>query len=124
MKVETELSITISGGVAQAVEGDTQETLLARADSAMYEAKAAGRNGVFFHDGERLSTVQIAEAAPTVELVVEEAAAREGLVLKQQRTLQTVRAASLPLAHRLLARRATSRHKGFHGISSGSDAWT
>ena len=31
MKVETELSITISGGVAQAVEGDTQETLLARA---------------------------------------------------------------------------------------------
>ena len=67
VRVENELSITISGGVAQAVEGDTQDTLLARADGALYQAKSAGRNGIFYHDGEHIQAVQ-------PELLAEEAA--------------------------------------------------
>lgn len=52
--VEAEVSCTISGGVAQALEGDNPRTLLARADSALYSAKAAGRNFVFQHTGYQL----------------------------------------------------------------------
>ncbi len=58
----SQLSVTISGGVAQAAEGDTQDTLLARADSALYQAKSAGRNQVFYHDG-RLATMVAPEMA-------------------------------------------------------------
>ena len=61
-KVASQLSVTISGGVAQAAEGDTQDTLLARADSALYQAKSAGRNQVFYHDG-RLATMVAPEMA-------------------------------------------------------------
>jgi diguanylate cyclase (GGDEF)-like protein len=46
-QVADRLPVTISGGVAAAREGDSAETLLARADAAMYGAKAAGRNLVF-----------------------------------------------------------------------------
>jgi two-component system cell cycle response regulator len=41
------LSVTISIGVAASLRsGDTPQALLRRADAAMYEAKAAGRNRV------------------------------------------------------------------------------
>ena len=40
------LSMTLSIGVAEATGSDTEETLLKRADAALYRAKAAGRNGV------------------------------------------------------------------------------
>jgi GGDEF domain-containing protein len=66
-KVEKQLPITISGGVAMAIEGDTQDTLLARADHALYAAKSAGRNSVFYHDGTQANAVQ-------AELVTTEAA--------------------------------------------------
>ena len=49
--VERNLPLTISGGVAAAVDGDNPQTLLARADAALYSAKAAGRNRVYFHTG-------------------------------------------------------------------------
>lgn len=49
--IEEELSLTISGGVAEAVHGDTTQTLLSRADSALYSAKANGRNCLFQHTG-------------------------------------------------------------------------
>ena len=38
--------VTISIGVAQALDGDNVETVLSRADGALYEAKRAGRNRV------------------------------------------------------------------------------
>jgi diguanylate cyclase len=50
-RVEQQLPLTISGGVAVAADGDNPQTLLARADAALYSAKAAGRNHVFRHTG-------------------------------------------------------------------------
>ncbi|PWE16478.1 PleD family two-component system response regulator [Marinicauda salina] len=38
------LEVTVSAGVAEAVAGDTAETLMDRADAALYDAKAGGRN--------------------------------------------------------------------------------
>ncbi len=55
--VEGELPLTISGGVATAEQGDSPQTLLSRADSALYSAKAAGRNQIFRHDGEEIEPV-------------------------------------------------------------------
>jgi len=40
------LDVTISIGVASSLAGDKVDTLLKRADAAMYEAKASGRNRV------------------------------------------------------------------------------
>jgi diguanylate cyclase (GGDEF)-like protein len=42
-------SLTLTGGVSLAVEGDDPQTLLARADAALYAAKSAGRNRIFCH---------------------------------------------------------------------------
>lgn len=43
------IHLTISGGVAEAVNGDDVSSLLARADAALYEAKNTGRNRVMQH---------------------------------------------------------------------------
>jgi diguanylate cyclase (GGDEF)-like protein len=56
--VEERLPLTMSGGVAAAVENDTPQTLLSRADSALYSAKAAGRNRVYHHDGGDIEAVE------------------------------------------------------------------
>jgi diguanylate cyclase len=45
------LPVTISVGVAGALDGDSPRTILARADAALYSAKAAGRNRVYRHTG-------------------------------------------------------------------------
>jgi len=60
--------VSISGGVASATKDDTSQTLLARADSALYAAKAAGRNRVHYNCGVgiRPFTEEVALAAPTV----------------------------------------------------------
>ncbi len=62
-QVANRLSITVSGGVAAAKEDDTSELLIARADTALYSAKSAGRNCVFFHAGDSPERV-VAEEAP------------------------------------------------------------
>ena len=41
-----QLKITVSAGVAEISEGDSPESLVARADDALYEAKTGGRNQV------------------------------------------------------------------------------
>ena len=56
-RVEGNIPVTISGGVAGVLQGDTAETLLARADKALYDAKEAGRNRVFQHNGTKTSLV-------------------------------------------------------------------
>jgi diguanylate cyclase (GGDEF)-like protein len=50
--IETTLELTVSGGVASAM-GDTEtpESILQRADAALYAAKQSGRNQTFYHDG-------------------------------------------------------------------------
>jgi diguanylate cyclase (GGDEF)-like protein len=49
--VESSLGLTISGGVATALDGDNSQSLLSRADAALYSGKAAGRNRIFRHTG-------------------------------------------------------------------------
>jgi len=65
-EVEQRLKLTISGGIAAAHEGDTQHSLLARADSALYSAKSAGRNCCYRHDGEQTEPV-VEDVQPVVE---------------------------------------------------------
>ncbi len=65
-QVVQNMDITISIGMAAVTDGDTQQSLLARADSALYSAKTSGRNCVWRHDGE------------SVEPVVEEVALADG----------------------------------------------
>ena len=57
-KVHEKMPVTISGGVVAASPGDTKETLLERADAALYQSKMAGRNRVFKHDGAKLAPVE------------------------------------------------------------------
>jgi diguanylate cyclase len=45
---ETELRVTLSIGAAEATAFDTTESLLDRADTALYHVKESGRNGVCF----------------------------------------------------------------------------
>jgi diguanylate cyclase (GGDEF)-like protein len=51
-RIASEMTLTVSGGVAEALDGDSQDSLLARADSALYGAKSAGRNCVFQNTGD------------------------------------------------------------------------
>lgn len=66
-RVEALTSLTVSGGVACAEEVDDPQTLINRADTAMYSAKAAGRNLVFCHNGERIEPVAALENPGEVE---------------------------------------------------------
>ncbi len=57
-RAKEKLSVTISGGVAGVLQGDTPKSLLARADKALYDAKTSGRNRVFQHNGQQSSYVE------------------------------------------------------------------
>lgn len=59
--VETSLGLTISGGVANALDGDNAQSLLSRADSALYSGKAAGRNRIFRHTGVDIEPIVVEE---------------------------------------------------------------
>lgn len=49
-----DVHLTLSGGVAEAIDGDDTASLLSRADQALYQSKTTGRNRVFGHDGLRV----------------------------------------------------------------------
>lgn len=55
--IAEQLPITVSGGVAAALDGDVPDTLVARADAALYDAKTAGRNRVHLHTGQGLEPI-------------------------------------------------------------------
>ena len=67
-RIEQTMSITISGGVAMAEKGDTPVALFLRVDSALYSAKNAGRNCVFWHNGEYTEASAHAPAAVTAQV--------------------------------------------------------
>ena len=60
--IEEKLPVTISGGVTEALDGDSVQSIIARADEALYEAKTTGRNRVYRHDGQNVEC--ILEQAP------------------------------------------------------------
>ena len=62
-KIEAQIDLTVSGGVAQAVDGDTPQSLIARSDAASIARKAAGRNRVYQHTG-----CDIEPIVPEIEL--------------------------------------------------------
>jgi diguanylate cyclase (GGDEF)-like protein len=51
--VERKLTLTVSVGAAEALDGESPEDLLRRADAALYLAKSCGRNRVARHDGKQ-----------------------------------------------------------------------
>ena len=58
-RVADQTPVTISGGVTAALDGDTPESIMARADAALYDAKSSGRDCVFQHDGECICQVNV-----------------------------------------------------------------
>jgi diguanylate cyclase len=69
-RVEMQLPLTVSGGVAAAGEGDNSQTLLARADAALYSAKSAGRNRLFRHNGLTMQSANEAISEEGLEMPV------------------------------------------------------
>ncbi|MCG8586228.1 MAG: diguanylate cyclase [Pirellulales bacterium] len=55
--IEAETKMTISIGIAAALDGDSPESILARADKALYGAKAAGRNCCWQHTGDDVQAI-------------------------------------------------------------------
>jgi diguanylate cyclase (GGDEF)-like protein len=53
-RVEEQLSATVCCGIAEFQTGDESKTLLGRADSAFYSAKAAGLNRQYVHTGSQI----------------------------------------------------------------------
>lgn len=49
---DTPVNVTLSIGIAEACPGDTEETLIKRADDALYRVKKVGRNNVMFAENQ------------------------------------------------------------------------
>ncbi|MFN7627455.1 MAG: GGDEF domain-containing protein [Pirellula sp.] len=60
------LSATVSVGVSEANNFDTPESVLKRADSALYDAKRAGRNRCFYRECGKDSSEQILGAGASI----------------------------------------------------------
>lgn len=62
-----DVKITISGGVATANDGEDLQSLVARADKALYYAKETGRNRVCGDDGTHISVFVATDAGELAE---------------------------------------------------------
>ncbi len=67
--IQEQLSVTVSGGTAEAIKGDNSRTLLGRADSALYAAKSGGRNQVHQHNGESIEPIGEAAGETTLPMM-------------------------------------------------------
>jgi diguanylate cyclase (GGDEF)-like protein len=81
-------SLTVSAGVAMVTEGDDAKIFLTRADSALYAAKAAGRNTVYCHNGEdafpaKSQDLMAEPAPPSGRKSAEQSATAEPVVEKK-----------------------------------------
>jgi diguanylate cyclase (GGDEF)-like protein len=75
--VSEQLRLTASIGLSESVTDDDARTLLGRADSALYSARAAGGNAQFSHTGEAIRSQTEIMAAPPNESAQESATKRE-----------------------------------------------
>jgi diguanylate cyclase len=70
-----QLAITTSAGLATVQVSELPESLIHRADAALYAAKAAGRNCAYLHDGERCRPAAVGDlgdqtpTSPAADLV-------------------------------------------------------
>ena len=58
LAAEKKISLTVSIGLAAARRDETTYDLIGRADAALYAAKRAGRDRVFFHDGTQVQPLK------------------------------------------------------------------
>jgi predicted signal transduction protein with EAL and GGDEF domain len=65
-RVEQELATSVCCGITQAHGGDDARSIFARADSALYSAKAAGTNRLFVHSGSHIREHNPVVAASSV----------------------------------------------------------
>jgi diguanylate cyclase (GGDEF)-like protein len=75
-RVIEDLTTSVCCGLTEVQSGDDARTLLARADSALYSAKAAGSNRSFVHTGAHIREHQLAittqaEAAPPAQALAD-----------------------------------------------------
>lgn len=68
---EKVLKVTVSVGVSIAGIGDDADTLIHRADAAMYAAKNGGRNNVHIHDGSSCNPLRVSDAGREHDHVVD-----------------------------------------------------
>lgn len=66
-RVADDLAATVCCGLTEVQPGDDARTLLARTDSALYSAKAAGSNRLFVHTGSHIREDQDPTAAASSE---------------------------------------------------------
>lgn len=60
----TPLQVTVSIGLASALETDNDQLLLKRTDTALYEAKRNGRNCSYYHNGDTALPIALSEPGP------------------------------------------------------------
>jgi diguanylate cyclase len=65
---DTDLSVTVSVGIAEAKSFDDAEEFVRRADAALYAAKKAGRNCTYVHDGENCRPIDAEEVEDPIEV--------------------------------------------------------